>query len=221
MNIDDLVVRFGIEVKDTEEPYLFPIGERITLLDEAVEEACLRKNLLFDDSTAALTQIAVVAGTTTYQLHDAVNHITVAYVVVGTEYFYLELVSRDELDRIRPAWREDEQDDPKYLVVDEQQVRIVPPPASDGTMYLEIYRVPLDEEKMVETGDEPVIASTHHKHLVYWACAEALDRPDADYYAPGEAKRFRDQFENYFGTRPDADRLRKTRENRPHRNKLW
>jgi hypothetical protein len=221
MNIDDLQVLFGIETRDTAEPYLFDSGERIAWFDEAVEEACLRKNLLFDDSTAAVTQIAVTTPTTTYTLHAAISAITRAYLVVGTEYHYLDLVTREELDQKRPAWREDTVDEPKYLIVDEEEVRLVPPPSEDGTLYLEVYRVPLDDEKMVETGDEPVIADMHHRFLVYWAVYRALSRPDADYYDPAGAEAAMESFEKYFGTRPTARKIRRNRQNRPHRNTLW
>lgn len=222
MTLNDLIILFGIETRDTVEPYLFPVDERMMWLDEAVEEACLRKNLLFDDSTAAICTIDVTTPTYSYDLHEAINHITEAHLIVGTEYFYLNLVSRDELDQIRPGWREDSVDEPKYLVVDENSVRLVPPPANDGTLQLEVYRVPVESEYMsVSSGKVPVIAATHHKWLVHWAVFKALGRPDADYYHPEGAQKALNAFENYFGRRPDADRLRKTRENRPHRNKLW
>lgn len=221
MTLDELIVLFGVEVQDLVEPYLFDEEDRINLLDEAVKEACLRKNLLFDDTTASICEVAVVASTNQYDIAEEINRITRAYVVVGTEYHYLDLVSRDELDRIRPRWREDSVDDPKYLVVDEKTVRLVPPPSTDGTLKLEVYRVPLETEYMAHTLEEPVIAETHQHWLIFWAAYRALNRPDADYYAPEEAARCLAQFEDYFGARPDADRLRESRENRPHRNKLW
>lgn len=221
MTLDELIVLFGVEVQDEVEPYLFDEEDRIALLDEAVKEACLRKNLLFDDSTAEICEIAVTTPVYEYALNEVINRITQAYVVCGSEYYYLTPVSRDELDRVRPRWREDSVDDPIYLLVDEKTVRLVPPPSQDGTLHLEVYRVPLESEYMAVTLEEPVIAETHQYKLIFWAAYRALNRPDADYYAPDEAARCLTEFEDYFGLRPDADRLRESRENRPHRNKLW
>jgi hypothetical protein len=221
MDLQGLIEQFGVEISDTIEPFMVESYERILLLDEAVEEACKRKPLLFDDTTASICQITLVADTARYAISGYIDHIMAAYITSGTDdYIYLELTDRDALDNEDPLWRENT-GDPKYLVVDEGYVTLSPPPEAAATLQLEVYRIPTEDETMEKSNDAPVIAEVHHRYLVYWACARALDRPDKDYYAPNDALRLYNEFEKYFGLRPDADRLRRTRENRPHRNKLW
>ena len=102
----------------------------------------------------------------------------------------------------------------------------MPEPEEDYTLSLEVYRTPLESEKMIATvapatATSPVIAKAHHKYLVEYVLAEALSDRDADTYSPQKAEEHEKKFNDYFGLPVDADRWRKSRENRPHRNKLW
>lgn len=223
MDLNALIEQFGVEISDTVEPFMVEPYERTLLLDEAIEEACRRKPLIFDKTTASICNITLVSGTSTYALSGYVDHIKTAYIIDGTDYIYLEITDRDALDADVPTWRE-ATGPPKYLIMDEGYIEISPVPGTDtnaDTLYLEVNRIPLDTETLVVTNGSPAIAEVHHRYLVFWAAARALDRPDKDYYAPDDSRRLYNEFERYFGTRPDADRLRRTRENRPHRNKLW
>jgi hypothetical protein len=226
MNITELISRARRESGDTETPYLWSDAQLLDLFNDAEEEACKRKQLIFDATTAAACNIAVASGDRVKDLHESIVYITAAYLVDSSgAYIYLSLKDRDELDRIYPTWRE-AAGEPVYLVVDEDSCQLVPEPEADYTLYLEVYRTPIDSEKMVLPGGEedpvsPTIARAHHKHLTNYVLAEIFKDPDADTYSPGKADLHEKRFNDYFGLPTDADRGRKARENRPHHNKLW
>ncbi len=223
MTIDDLLEKFRRESGDTVEPYEWEDEYLVDLYNEAVEEACSRMDLLFDALTEEVCQISVVADTVRYSLHDSVVKITKAYLVDSAgEHLDLYLVSRDELDRIDPSWRKGDGDH-KYLIVDDKHVQLPSVPDEEYTMMLEVYRVPLDSEKMVYGNATilPTIASIHHKYLYHWPMSVVYIKDDADYFAPDVALKHETEFERYFGPKPGADRGRHARTDRPHRNQLW
>ena len=229
MNRSDLVSLFRQKVGDTVSPYNWSESFIVDLLNEAVDEACIRARLLFDDETEDVCVIDVTVGVDTYVLDPAIAFISKAYLVDSSdEVVELAMVDRDELDRNVVDWRISE-GDPEYLIVDELEVQIVPPPEEDFTLKLECYRIPFDGEKLVVapgTGEDitdsaPVISSQHHRRLVAWPLSEVLDDADGDLYNPVKANSYMLEFENYFGKSPGFDRFRKRRKNRPHVNKCW
>jgi len=199
--------------------------------NDAESEACRRMKLIFDKTTADVCEIAVDDSTATYLIHSAITRIMKAYLVdTAGELIYLGILSRDELDRISPNWREDT-GDPRYLVIDETSVEIVPAPTVDYTLKLEVYRTPLEEmfyplDPVPDPAPDPLIVSpeiapAHHRYLLHWALHRAYSRRDVAKADPGEAEKHERKFGRYFGFRSTADRGRKARTDRPHTNKVW
>jgi hypothetical protein len=75
MNLEDLIASFREDSTDKLEPYLWEDETVTRWLNEAQDEAAVRGRLLLDDSTPAVTTIAVSAGQASYQLHAKVYEI--------------------------------------------------------------------------------------------------------------------------------------------------
>ncbi len=223
MNIVELLAQYRFESSDDVAPFGTSDLTVVSLFNDAQDEACRRKVLLFDATTAAVCQIAVTSATATYALHGAVVAVLGAKLTdADGNVIYLENRSRDELDRVYSGWRENITDDPAYIVVDETSVQIVPAPLAAYTLDMEVQRTPLTvmalpadpvpEPPPDPMIDLPEIASGHHRFLALWVHHRVLSKPDPDYESPEMAAVYEKRFSDYFGTRQDADqaRLRRT-----------
>lgn len=63
--------------------------------------------------------------------------------------------------------------------------------------------------------DTPEINKAHHRHLVNWVLHRAFSVPDEEFVDPEKSVRALDNFEQYFGLRPDSDLRRMTRHDVP------
>lgn len=226
MKASDLIAQYRREAKDSATQQLNSDSEVIDLFNEAIDEACIRKRLLFDATTEAICSVPVLVDTATYALHESIVTPTKAYLIdSGGEHLDLTIIDRFELDRIRPGWRDDDAGEPKYLLLDEKNVQLVPAPSAAYTLKMEVYRVPIATEKLTVPAGEvdvaPVIATGHHRHLVHYVLAWVYVHDDAELWAPVKASRHEGYFNRYFGLPATADRLRSGMTNRPHRNKTW
>lgn len=219
MTLAELIRQFRVDTDDLVEPYGSATRDVRAWFNEAEQEACVRKRLLREVSNADLCTIAVttVAGSV-YDLHTAVAWITRAdFTPTGeTDPINLTLVDTVYLDRIKPYWRTTTEH-PRHLIVDDTSVQLGCIPESDGTLQLEVYRLPLDliEERVTES---PEIHRVHHRELVNWPLYRAYSRPDSQMYDPDRAMKALDAFTAYFGQRPDADMRRDQEQNRPQYN---
>jgi hypothetical protein len=64
----------------------------------------------------------------------------------------------------------------------------------------------------------PEINGVHHRHLVKWALHRGYQKPDAEVFDPSKSQLALDEFEAYFGKRPDAWNRKRINASRPHRN---
>jgi hypothetical protein len=226
MTLTELIAEYRRQAVDNADPPLVNDTQLTVLFNEAVEEACTRSPLLFDDSTTAVCEIDVVSGTAVYANDPSIVYIAHAYLVdSGDEQIPLILTDRDWLDNNVTGWRSTT-GEPTHLNFDESRVQLFPEPEDDYTLQLEVYRVPLAAEKLGAGSGEtlvttPAIAAMHHRHLVSWVVAQVTSTPDAELFNTGQEEKHREKFKRYFGHTPTADRRRKGRENRAHRNQLW
>lgn len=222
MTLEDLIARFRIDSTDTVlQGGLFDDEWITAWLNDAQQEAAIRGRLLYEASQPSICEITTAPGVTVYPLHESLYELSsTRYRVQGDLTSKpLELTTREDLDRVRPNWRDDAQGCPRYIIQDDSRLTIWPAPDSAGTVLLEGYRLPLNA--MASDNDKPEINAAHHRHLVYWALHMAFSRPDADSFDPQRAVTAEKAFTRYFGIRPDSDLRRASRHDQPQSTKAF
>lgn len=217
MTLEDLLRRFRVAARDTEVPYLFADEDITDWLNDAEERACIRGRLLRDDSTVAVTRVALTVGTHTYALHESVYELIAVRLIhaSGDEPTKLPIQSREWLDANVPDWRESEEE-AFCIVQDDTKIRVVGTFVADDRIDLECYRLPL--AVMTIAADTPEIHRAHHIHLIEWALHRGFSIPDAEVFDPNRATLAEKKFTAYFGPLPDADMRRITRHDVEHAN---
>lgn len=220
MNLEQLIQQFRVDADDLVQPYLWPDDWVAPWLTEAVSEAAVRGRLIYEAANAAVSQIAVSASAATRELHKSLFELVhLRFQATGAATSsVLSIKAREELDRIRPGWR-DETGTPRYAVQDDTRITLVPRPEVAGTLHIEGYRVPL--KALENDTDKPEIHEAHHRHLVHWALHRAFTKPDSETIDPQRAAAAEAAFTRYFGPRPDADLRRSTRHDEVQTNKAF
>lgn len=216
MTVEELEAMFRADIRDAKAPYLFTSADFLRFLNEAELQACIRADLLLEEEDADLCTIAVTAPSAIYALHAAVTRVHFAtFTAEGSdEPTRLTLITRPELTRLRPRWRE-RTEPPRELIPMDRKVRFGCIPEENGTLQLEVYRTPLTP--MAAADDEPEIAAQHHTALIQWCLYRAYSRPDVERFDRQAADRALAEFERTFGPPPDAN-LRKEGEIVPQAN---
>ena len=220
MNLEQLTAQFRVDSDDLTEPHFWDAEWIATWLTEAQAEAAIRKRLLYEASSPAVCQIAVLADTATHDLHKSLFELVhLRFQATGaTTSSVVTIKSREELDRIRPGWR-DETGTPRHAVQDDTRITLVPRPELAGTLHIEGYRVPL--KALENDTDKPELNEAHHRHLVHWALHRAFSKPDSETIDPTRAAAAEAAFTRYFGPSPDADLRRSTRHDEVQTNKAF
>ena len=220
MNLEQLTAQFRVDADDLTEPHFWAAEWIATWLTEAQAEAAIRKRLLYEASNPAVCQIAVAANAATHDLHKSLFELVhLRFQATGAATSSVVTIkAREELDRIRPGWR-DETGTPRYAVQDDTRITLVPRPEVAGTLHVEGYRVPL--KALENDTDKPELNESHHRHLVHWALHRAFSKPDAETIDPTRAATAEAAFTRYFGPRPDSDLRRATRSDVPQTNKVF
>lgn len=221
MNLEQLIEQFRIDADDMQSPPLWESEWIAAWLTEAQAEAAVRGRLLFEAADPAICEIAVTAGVATYPLHRSLYELEhLRFKATGsTTSDRVHLKTREELERIRPGWRDRTDSRPRFAIQDDTRITLVDRPSVAGTLYVEGYRVPL--RALVNDNDKPEINEAHHRYLVHWALHRAFSKPDADAADPTRAAKAETAFTAYFGPLPDADLRRSTRHDEVQTNKSF
>lgn len=202
----ELISFARIVLDDTVEPYLWSDTELTQYLQEAEMEAAERGKLLIEEDTTAYCEIDLVDGTAVYDLDSLVFDVDKARV--DGQAGYLSRTSCERLDEERPGW-EDYEGTPTHYYLIGSKIRVVPTPATDGTLDMVVFRHPTNP-----MGTSPEIPARHHYRLLDWVGFRAYNKRDADTYDPVKAKGFEKAFEESFGRRWSAEmqerRLKRT-----------
>lgn len=223
MTGQELINCFRELAQDRVVPCLWSDDWILGQLNEGEREACDRARLLFDDSTPAITRLEVKAGQARYVSIDArvIDIVRAFFVTPGSPEagYWLKLQNRPDLDWHHGTdWRT-WQGLPHALIHDgNRSVTLAPMPNTDGTLKLEVYRLPM---QTFDLTAEPEIPGVHHKELVHWALYKAFWIPDPDEQNQQRAIYYHGLFEQHFGRHVDARKRRIQHENRPHINKPW
>lgn len=221
MNLEQLIAQFRIDADDMQSPPLWESEWIAAWLTEAQAEAAIRARLLYEAADPAICEIAVTAGVATYPLHKSLYELAhLRFKPTGsTQSEPVHLKAREELDRIRPGWRDRTSTQPCFAIQDDTRITLVDRPSVAGTLYVEGYRRPLRE--LVNDNDKPEINEAHHIHLVHWALHRAFTKPDSETIDPQRAAAAEAAFTRYFGPSPDADLRRSTRHDEVQTNKAF
>ncbi len=220
MNLEQLIQQFRVDADDLTEPNFWDAEWIAAWLTEAQAEAAIRKRLLYEAPNPAVCQIAVAANAATHELHKSLFELVhLRFQATGAATSsVLSIKAREELDRIRPGWR-DETGTPRHAIQDDTRITLVPRPEVAGTLHVEGYRVPL--KALENDTDKPEIHEAHHRHLVHWALHRAFTKPDSETIDPQRAAAAEAAFTRYFGPSPDADLRRSTRHDEVQTNKAF
>lgn len=216
MKLQDLLALFRLELKDTQEPYLWESSELIHHLNQAVQEACERALLIEDRHTPAACHFQTRGGVGSYEMHPSI--IKIKRITVGGRL--LDETSVEELDASSRNW-EAQKGQPRYFVFEGPQggarprVRLVPEPVGEVDVRMTVYRgalQPLREQCPAGVPEVPAALLDSLKHWVY-RCAYL--KPDADGFDPGRAAEHESIFAAAFGAKTDANTARKRRDRKP------
>jgi len=218
MTLAQLISQFRTYANDKVQPYFWSDEEVTIFLNEAQVEAAIRGRLIHESSQVDVCKVAVAAPAAVYPLHEALYELTHAAFkdADGKGCPSLIITSTEEMDHRSPEWRDDV-GDPRHLIQNDIDVRLVPAPERDGELTFEGYRLPMEAISLANKDDDtPEINGAHHPHLIQWALFRAFSIPDTEVFDPNRASQAEFRFTQYFGIRPDSDLRRITREDVPH-----
>lgn len=217
MTLAELIASFRQDAGDKAEPYLWADHLVKGWLNEAQQEAAVRRRLLYGSAPAI--NVTTAAGRT-YPFTGLfeVTHATLQVSDLSAPASELGIVSRDGMDRIDAGWRT-RPGVPARLIVEDTQVVLGGAVERDYTLTLEGYRLPA--AVLSADADTPEIAPVHHRFLVHWALHRAYSNQDADTFDAARAAREEAAFTAYFGSRPDADLRKDARADMDHHTEAF
>lgn len=216
MTLVELIQRFRVTAGDSVQPYLWGDDDVTSWINEAVDQAAIRRRLIFDDSTPAVCSIALTVGQLVYPLHKSVIEIESLRYISGDCNTPMYVCTRQWLDENVCDWRSLSGVPLRYAVHDDKNLRVAGDFAAGDTLALECHRLPL--VSMIADTDEPEIHAVHHPHLIDWVLYRAYSVHDADAFDARRAAQGEADFTRYFGPLPDADMRRDTNADVPPHN---
>lgn len=217
MDVAGIIATFRRDMVDQAEPYFWSDDDVVAYLNSAVQEACERALLIEDSRTAAVCELVLIPGQSTYALHPSVLRIK-RLTFRGRP---LDETSVEALDAGWHGW-ELRQGEPRGFIFEQEggtatpaRLRLVPTPSQAEAVALTVYRGPLTQLSAGSLSAHPEIPERFHERLMPWLYRCAKLKPDAETAGPSEAAQHEAEFERAFGARPDANVQRKRRDRRP------
>lgn len=222
MTVEDFIAAFRSDTRDITVPYLWTDEDIVRYLNDAVDEAAERAFLIEDRATPACSEITLIPGQATYDLHPSVLRIKRA-TFDGKP---LHISSVEAEDNQGFGWENREGPQPQKFIVNGQATTItfVPSPTEAGTVSLTVYRTGLTPLTTDADTAEPELKPVYHTRLKDWMYRCAYLKRDAETLNEAKAAEHEAMFERAFGTRPSADTQRKRNDRRPpvvRFNPMW
>ncbi len=181
---------------------LWSLDEWTEYANEAESEACIRANLLIDQ-TSSLTSITISPGNATYAIDEKILIIRRAMMSDGTEP--LVKTSRRVLDATYSDWESDTGTVRSWLPDDTNKITLYKNPSLSGTLGLIVSRLPLASMLLADKlTDSPEIDTQYHEGLIDWMLHRAYSKQDSETLDTGKAKLHLARFTARFGERPPA-----------------
>lgn len=218
MNLRELFEVVRERMDDDQEPYLNSDKTLVLHFNQAVVEAAIRAFLIYDETTAtgdgaALCTLSVTSGDRVYPLHPKILAVQSA-TLASSGFMLVRDPHLPQIDHHHPMWRTVE-GTPTAFATFRESLYLNHTPTEDDTVYLRVYRLPLDSEKMRVGTDVPPIPHQFHHGLSHWVLYRLFNRKDADFYRPEDAEDELKRFEALFGKAPSAKVMNSIRDN-PH-----
>lgn len=176
----------------------FSNAELLELANDAESEACRRKDLLIDSTTAATSTITIVSGTRVYAVSALVLDVLSVILASGTRP--LTKYTQRTFELTNPTWRSDATGPPRLIIPDETgKVLLHPTPNANSTLTLTVARLPL--VAMSADASVPEIESKYHQVLTYWMLHRAYQKQDSEVLDKGKIKLYADKFTAELGER--------------------
>lgn len=180
--LDDWPKEQPIDWKSDDSRLRWKNDELTDLCNEARRELC-KTHPIRDSQTAAVCEVAVVAGTAIYSYpSDRVLSITSAKL--DLEDYGIGKVDTHWLDENKPSWRQGNQGTPSHFIVDNdtRNIMLVPTPDTADTLRLSVERYPLvDLDWNADQDVEiPEARPEFHSALAHWIAYKAFMKQDAD-----------------------------------------
>lgn len=206
MNLGELRDEARHRLRDTRQPYGWTDADLDAYANRAVVEACDRARLIYDTTTAELTNLVLVEGVRDYYLSPLIKHVDQLFIdLPGTDKHQLiGACDKQDLQNWFGAGWDMQPGTPQRFWRDSTGVHYYPIPDQAYTGKMWVYRLPLDTERMTTDTDEPPFDADHHWYLLHWMCYEAYSVHDADLGDPKKAAQALADFEAYFGRKPSA-----------------
>lgn len=199
---DQLLAKFREDMMDTAVTPLWSDSEIYLYIDQAQKEFCRRTYGISDSRTNEVCVLALADGTEYISLDPRIIQIRGARLADGTvveilNYENLVTQPRSPFDYGQAHVTViNNETGPvcKALVTNMEQdkVRILPISSTDQTVYLSVYRFPLDD--IVGTNQMLEIHEQHHLPLLYWVKHLALLKQDAEVFDKSKSMEMRDAF---------------------------
>ena len=173
--------------------------ELIGYINEAERETAIRTHELIDAETSEVCQIDVVTGTHTYEIHNKIITIERAKLLTGLRP--LSETSWKDIEAVRPDW-ETATGTPEYYMRDWQKgkIRLYPIPIADGTLNLNVYRLPLDDMELDSwDADEPEIDAQYQDKMLSWGMHLAYQKDEPNTLDPDKVMFYLQKFESEVG----------------------
>jgi hypothetical protein len=221
MKRSEIIEAFRQEVDDVAQPFLWTPRDVDRYLNAAVREVAFRARLIYDTLTVedanavAVCSIAVTAPTASYAVHPSIFEVERARLNSRPLREWLKVTSQYQMDRDEPGW-ESYTGTPRFLVVEHAgkafRATLVPAPVTDDTLWLSVYRLPLEDQNSAD--DEPEIPAVYHLHLVDYMMHLAYRKQDAETRDEQKSLDALKRFTMYFGEARDATVQRQQQDRR-------
>lgn len=154
MNLDEAICIIRAALDDEVVPYLWSDANLISYLNRRRNEFARVTEHYRDHATTAICNIAATAGTATYALDPRV--ISVKRVNGSWDSCKIPLARRTVsfMDAKCPGWEGDAPAQPLMYFADRTagHITIHPTPSEDGTLYLDVTRLPLAQYSLSDLG---------------------------------------------------------------------
>jgi hypothetical protein len=207
MNLNELIIAAQNQADEViDKPdLLWSLSEWTEYANDAENEACIRANLILDQ-TSALAVITIVSGTAIYSIHEKILLIKRAKLSSGTEP--LVKTSRRVLDATYPNWEVESGTVRSWLPDSTNNIRLYKSPTANTTLNLMISRLPLEPMLLADKLTvSPEIDVQYHLGLTDWMMHRAYSKQDSETLDKGKAKEHLLRFTKRFGERPAASVL--------------